>query len=125
MSNKKSIVTTIAATALGIVSAVAIGGITLATIAPKRNKKKKNRKNNSTSYNSNSNNSNNDINNDEYESEMLDQSPKLKYKHHGIVEICLSDINAVHVAVLGGANSVELCSDIAEGGITPRYVIYW
>ncbi len=36
-----------------------------------------------------------------------------------IVEICLSDIVSVHNALIGQANSVELCVNRAEGGVTP------
>lgn len=36
-----------------------------------------------------------------------------------IVEVCLSDIASVEAALLGGANSIELCSNRAEGGVTP------
>ena len=35
------------------------------------------------------------------------------------VEICVSDISSAHQAWLGGANSLELCSNRSEGGVTP------
>lgn len=40
-----------------------------------------------------------------------------KYRH--TVEICLSGIESVRNAIQSGANSVEICSDSAQGGITP------
>ena len=36
-----------------------------------------------------------------------------------IVEICLSDIQSIKNAIQGGANSVELCCERINGGITP------
>ena len=35
------------------------------------------------------------------------------------VEICVSDISSAQQAWLGGANSLELCSNRSEGGVTP------
>ena len=37
------------------------------------------------------------------------------------VEICLSDIESAAAAVRGGATSLELCSDRAQGGVTPSF----
>lgn len=34
-------------------------------------------------------------------------------------EVCLSDIKSAIAAVKGGANSLELCANRAEGGVTP------
>lgn len=38
-----------------------------------------------------------------------------------VIEVCLSDIESVKCAVLGGANSIELCVDRNCGGVTPSY----
>jgi copper homeostasis protein len=52
--------------------------------------------------------------NDENETKETAQEPQPKY-----VEICLSDIESVREAVQGGCDSIELCSNRIEGGITP------
>jgi len=38
-----------------------------------------------------------------------------------IVEVCIDNIESCLMALKGGANSVELCSDRANGGVTPSY----
>jgi hypothetical protein len=37
------------------------------------------------------------------------------------VEVCLSDIESANNARRGGCNSIEVCSDRPQGGITPSY----
>lgn len=44
---------------------------------------------------------------------------KKELDKYNIVEICLSDIESIHEAARGEANSVEICSNRLEGGITP------
>lgn len=44
---------------------------------------------------------------------------KKQIEQKQIVEICLSDIKSVFNALEGGANSVELCVNRLEGGVTP------
>jgi hypothetical protein len=39
--------------------------------------------------------------------------------HERVIEVCLSDFESVSEACNGGANSVELCVDRANGGLTP------
>lgn len=40
-----------------------------------------------------------------------------------IVEICCADIAAIDAAKAGGANRIELCSGIEEGGLTPSFAL--
>lgn len=36
-----------------------------------------------------------------------------------VIEICLSDVTSAISAIAGGATSIELCTNRADGGITP------
>lgn len=36
-----------------------------------------------------------------------------------VFEICISDIESIRNAIQGGANSIEICVDRSQGGVTP------
>src|SRR5215510_8789398 len=38
-----------------------------------------------------------------------------------VIEIATSDFNTTRSAVEGGADRIELCANLAEGGITPSF----
>jgi len=40
-----------------------------------------------------------------------------------IIEIATSDFATTKAAVEGGANRIELCANLAEGGTTPSYAL--
>ncbi len=37
------------------------------------------------------------------------------------LEVICTDINSVHDAILGGADRIELCQSLGDGGVTPSY----
>ena len=49
----------------------------------------------------------------------VEELRKVFDKRANVVEICLSDIESIHEALVGEANSVELCTNRMEGGVTP------
>jgi len=53
----------------------------------------------------------------------LNNRRKFAKKSKFCIEICLGDIQSVSFATLGGANSIELCCNLSEGGITPSYAL--
>lgn len=56
------------------------------------------------------------------EKEEITEKKRKKYdKTIPVVEICLSDVMSALEAHKGGANSIELCSNRVEGGVTPSY----
>jgi copper homeostasis protein len=52
---------------------------------------------------------------------LLPQSQSSSYTRHFTVEACVSDIESAENAVMGGCNSLELCSGRPQGGVTPSY----
>ena len=37
------------------------------------------------------------------------------------IEVCIDNLESLHLAILGGADRIELCSSLALGGLTPSF----
>lgn len=38
-----------------------------------------------------------------------------------LIEACVDDLTTVHAAIRGGADRLELCDNLADGGTTPSH----